>query len=281
MPVPRSLKRLALRALLPREDYVRVMRATFGDAGHGYDPLGLSAEDFAFAMALAFPFYAHYFRVRSYGAEHIPKRGPAIVAANHSGMLPLDGVMLAVDIARKTRPTRIPRTVGDVFIPFMPWVGTAFSRAGVVSGSRGNFRHLLESGELLLVFPEGTPGISKGFQKRYQLQEFRVGHAELALRHRAPVVPTAVIGAEESWAQIGRVEGLGAFGAPFLPVPLTPLPLPARFHLHYGEPIALHEIFDPEDSEDPSVVVKAARIVQTAVEKLVQRGLSERAGVFV
>ena len=69
MPIPRSLKRLALRALLQREDYVRVMRAEFGDAGHGYDPLGLSAEDFAFAMALAFPFYAHYFRVRSYGAD--------------------------------------------------------------------------------------------------------------------------------------------------------------------------------------------------------------------
>ncbi len=269
-----------MRAMMRREDYLRITRAEFGDAGHGYDPLGLSAEDFAFAVALAFPWYERYFRVRSKGAENIPAHGPVIVAANHSGMLPIDGVMLAVDIARRTRPARIPRTVGDVFIPFMPWVGAAFARAGVVSGSRGNFRHLLENGELLVVFPEGTPGISKGYDKRYQLQEFRVGHCELALRHRAPVVPTAVIGAEEAWPQVALIRQMGMFGAPFLPVPMTPLPLPARFHLRYGEPIHLHEHFVGESPDDPKIVAQAAVLVRDAVELLIQEGLAARDGVF-
>ncbi len=79
-------------------------------------------------------------------------------------MLPLDAVMLAVDLFRHTHPPRVPRMIGDLFIPFMPWFGTAMNRAGLVSGSRGNVRHLLEIGELVVVFPEGAPGIGKGFQ---------------------------------------------------------------------------------------------------------------------
>ena len=270
----------ATRALLPKTERARLTGLRINDAGHGYDVLGLQPASVAAAVALLRPIYEGWFRVQSHGAEHIPEQGAAILAANHSGMLPIDAVMITLDAIRHTTPPRVPRSVGEAFIPFLPWLGTALSRAGMVSGSRGNFRHLLDTGELVLVFPEGVPGISKGFAHRYELQEWRVGHVELAIRHRAPVIPVAVIGAEESWMQVAKLERVHPFGAPFLPIPLTPFPLPVRYHIHYGEPLRLYEQFSYDEALDPEVARTAADLVKAEVEKLIERGRQQRSGWF-
>ena len=216
-------------------------RLVFADRGHGYDTFGFDPQALALAARLSRFAYERYFRVESSGIEHLPRRGAAILVANHGGTLPLDAVLIVLDVLRRTDPPRVPRPIGDVFIPLLPGLGSLFARVGMVGGARNNFRHLLEVGELPLVFPEGVPGISKGFRRRYELQEWRVGHVELAIRHRVPIVPIAVVGAEEAWPLIGRIDSFHWFGAPFLPIPLVPLPLPVRCHVHYGEPIALHE----------------------------------------
>ncbi|MCC6900140.1 MAG: acyltransferase family protein [Polyangiaceae bacterium] len=278
MSLGRRLGHVLSDLLLEPRQKAALGSVAFRDAGHGFDVLGFDPEAFALALGLTRFAYERYFRVTSHGAEHLPRSGAAILAANHSGLLPIDGAMIVVDVARQTSPPRVARVIGDVFIPLMPWVGTAFSRVGVVAGSAGNFRHLLESGELVLVFPEGAPGIGKGWKKRYQLQSWRVGHAELALRHRAPVVPVAVIGAEEAWPEIGRLDAFHAFGAPFLPIPATPLPLPVRLHIHYGEPLVLHERFG--DADDPAAVRDAALVVEHAVEALIAQGLGQREGLW-
>lgn len=224
--------------------------------------------------------YERYFRVTSHGIENVPLDGAVILAANHSGMLPIDGAMLYLDLVRGLDPPRVPRLVADLFVPRLPFVFTYFNRIGTVGGDRRTMHHLLEEGEMVVVFPEGTPGIGKPFRDRYKLQPFRVGHAELALRHRAPVVPVAIIGAEEQWPQLARIERFHLFGAPYLPVPATPLPMPVHFHVWYGEPLALHERWSPEQADDPSVTEQAAEIVRTAVQLLIERGLEERKGVF-
>ncbi|MDH5490754.1 MAG: acyltransferase family protein [Myxococcales bacterium] len=267
------------RRVLEERELRRLSRMRLRDTGHGYDPLGLSPDWVAMASGLFRPLYERYFRVVSQGAENIPAEGAAILAANHSGMLPIDGVMIYMDVLRKTHPPRVLRVVGDLFIPRLPFISTFFARTGVVAGSRGNFRHLLVEGELLLVFPEGTPGIGKGYRRRYELQRFRVGHAELAIRHRVPVVPVAVIGAEEVLMQIARVEAK-LFGIPYLPIPLLPFPLPARIHLRYGEPMHLYEGTKPEDADDPVLLEAAAARVKEAVGALLEQGLAEREGVF-
>ncbi len=150
----------------------------------------------------------------------------------------------------------------------------------MAAGTRGNVEHLLTSGELLLVFPEGTPGIGKGWAKRYQTQPFRVGHAELAIRHRIPVIPIGVVGAEEALIQLARIDGVHPFGAPYLPIPLTPFPLPTRIHLRYGAPLALHEGLDEDAEQDPAVLREAAERVRQAVQALLDEGLAERKGIF-
>jgi 1-acyl-sn-glycerol-3-phosphate acyltransferase len=283
MPSMLSAHRIAEWAaprVLPREQDERLSRLVYHDAGHGYDLFGMHPTAVKVGLGLCRFAHDHYFRVQSHGIAHLPRSGPAILAANHSGMLPIDAAMIIANVAFNTDPPRIPRAVGDVFIPLLPIVGTGFARIGMVSGSRANVRHLLDSGELSLVFPEGAPGISKGWLNRYQLQPWRVGHAELAIRHRVPVVPIAVIGAEEAWPQLAKLEGFHWFGAPFLPIPATPLPLPARLHIHYGAPLALHETWEPDQADDPEVVDRAAELVRSEVASLIVRGRALRKGVF-
>ena len=262
--------------MLPSTERRRLVRLTIRDAGHGYDELGLNREWVAFALGLMRPLYRWWFRVSSAGWENLPTTGPAIVASNHSGMLPIDALMVWTDILYKTEPPRVPRVVVDYFVPMLPAVSTLFTRAGAVTGTRANFDHLLEEGEIVLVFPEGVPGVAKGFERRYQLQAWRVGHAELALAHRVPLVPTAVIGAEEAWPQLARLGWIHLFGAPHLPVPATPLPLPVPFRIRYGRPILLHELFPPEEAADPEVARAAADRVREAVQDLLYDGLAER-----
>ena len=242
----------------------------FHDAGHGWDVFGLHPPTLARALALAAPIYEKWFRVTAHGIEHVPAIGPAIVAANHSGALPIDGAMLCVDIVRRTG--RIPRVVADRFVPLLPVIGTLFARLGVVVGTRANVRALLARGELVVIFPEGSAGIGKPFRDRYHLQGWRVGHAELAVRYRAPVVPVAVVGAEEAWPVVARLRRLHPFGAPFLPIPLVPLPLPVRIDLHYGAPIDLAAELPGVDPDDPDAIDRASRLVRHAVEDRIAAG---------
>jgi 1-acyl-sn-glycerol-3-phosphate acyltransferase len=272
--------RMLARAMLTPAQLEHLEGLQIDDAGHGWDRFGASRDGVAVALSTVRHLYDRYFRVRSYGAEHIPSTGAAIVVANHSGMLPLDGMMLWADILLRTKPPRLPRAVADHFVPALPFINTLFSRAGMVPGSRANVRVLLERKELLLLFPEGVAGIGKPPSEAYRLQRWTVGHAELAIRHRAVVVPAAVIGAEEQWPQLGRIERLHPFGIPYLPLPATPLPLPVRYRIHYGEPIALHEGIVPEEAEDPAVLRRAAERTKDAVAALIERGLAEREGVF-
>jgi 1-acyl-sn-glycerol-3-phosphate acyltransferase len=246
----------------------------FHDEGHGYDLFGLHPRAVERAAALGSPIYERYFRVVSHGVEHVPRTGPAILTPNHSGVLPVDGTVLWLDVFRHTG--RVARLIADRFVPILPFVGTLFARLGVVSGTRGNVRRLLEQGELLAIFPEGTTGVAKPFRERYHLQDWRVGHAELAIRHRAPVVPVAILGAEESWPMLAKLDRLHPFGAPYLPIPASPLPLPVRYHIHYGAPIALHDGLPPEAADDPAQVAAAARRVRAAVAALIGEGLARR-----
>lgn len=231
----------------------------FHDEGHGFDLFGLELGAVERALRLALPVYRRYFCVESTGVERIPA-GAAILAPNHSGMLPIDAAMLWVDVLIRT--DRVLRTVGDRFIPRLPFIGTWFSRTGVVAGTHANLHRLLARDELVAVFPEGVTGPAKPRAERYHLQQWRVGHAEHAIRHRVPVVPVAIIGAEEAWPLLARIP-VRSFGAPYLPVPLSPLPLPVPITIRYGKPLQF-----AGDADDPENVLVAAGRVRDAVAEM-------------
>lgn len=248
---------------------------SFHDEGYGFDAFGLHPPSLASALRVTAPLYERYFRVESSGAERIRAHGPVILVANHGGVLPVDAAILSLDVLRHTQ--RIPRPITDHFVPRLPIASTVLARLGVVSGTRANVRHLLERGELITIFPEGVTGPAKRYRDRYQIQSWRVGFAELAIRYGATVVPVAIIGAEESWPLLGKL-GTHMFGAPYIPIPASPLPLPARLHLHYGAPIDLG--CPPSAADDPEAVTKAAATVRSALEDELAVGLAFRTGVF-
>ena len=274
--------RLLAKGLVPRAERARFERMLAEERraferSHGYDVFGAHPDGAAVAHFVTGFLYERWFRVRSEGHEHIPAEGPVIVAANHSGTLPFDAMMIFADLLRRTDPPRLPRAIADSFVAGLPFVGLLFARAGVVGGARRNVEYLLEEGELLLLFPEGVPGISKRFADRYRLQDWRGGHVELAMKYGATIVPAALVGAEEQMPQLGRVP-VSVFGAPFLPVPATPLPLPVRYHLAYGPPIRFAA--DPVGADDPERIEAGAAEVKAAVQGLVDDLLERRSGVF-
>ena len=254
-------------------------QAPFHDAGHGYDVFGLHPPTLAAAVSAGAALYERYFRVDSRGIEHVPATGAAILVANHGGVLPVDAAMMCLDVLRRMDPPRIPRAIADHFVPRLPFVSTLLARLGAVSGTRANVRALLEQGELVAIWPEGVAGPAKPFKDRYRIQAWHVGFAELAIRYNVPVVPVAIVGAEESWPLAMKLRGLRVFGSPYLPVPATPIPLPAHYHLRYGEPLHLNGAAHRK-IDDPDVIANAATRVRVAVERLLDDTLRARPGVF-
>lgn len=249
-----------------------------GDAP--FDRFGFSPA----AVRRAFPFfqalYRFYFRVRSEGHENIPAQGPAVLAANHGGLLPFDGAMGVVDVLLKTDPPRLARAIVDRWAGGLPFVNVFFARVGQVIGTRENFADLLDDGQLVLVFPEGMEGIRKPVTQRYRLQRFHVGFVEQALRSRAPIVPVAFLGTDDQAPILFDLKPLARrLGLPAVPItptfpwlgPLGLLPYPVRYRIVYGEPLDFHERYGPEGAEDPRLVRHLANQVRRTVQQLVDR----------
>lgn len=257
------------------------------DTGFGYDIFGAEFESILLAYCIMRFFYHKYFRVDSFGHENIPTEGAAILASNHSGIVPFDGTMICIDCVKKLEPPRLPRAIlQDIYAG--PFSRELMSRLGQVLGIRRNFDTLLKMGHLVLVFPEGGKGNSKPFSRRYKLMPFNVGHVELSIENKAPIIPVGVIGAEEqapiiyNWQWLGNKLGTGPF-----PVTLTwpwlgPLglwPLPTKYYIYYGKPLRFWEE-DPEAIQKAEVIKEMAGRVREAVQKLLNEGLSKRKSIF-
>jgi 1-acyl-sn-glycerol-3-phosphate acyltransferase len=277
LPTPRGLRERLLAA---------DVRRRLGALAHLVDD-ELPLDRFGFSPDVArdaFPWfhalYRHWFRVRSEGHEHLPVDGPAVLAANHAGLLPFDGAMSIVDVLLHTDPPRLARAILDRWAGSLPGVGLFLARVGQVVGTHENFDELLDDGQLVLVFPEGMDGIRKTVTQRYRLQRFHVGFVAHALRARAPIVPMAVIGSEDQAPILFDVKPLARrLGLPVAPItptfpwlgPLGLLPYPVPYKIVYGEPLDYHERFGPERAEDERLVHELAGRVRRAVQRLVDR----------
>lgn len=248
--------------------------------GNEFDRFGFSPAALRRVFPIFYALYRIYFRVQSQGHEHIPIDGPALLVANHGGLLPFDGAMGVMDALLHTDPPRLPRAMVERWAGTLPFVNVFFARMGQVVGTHENLSDLLEEGQLILVFPEGVAGIRKRISQRYQLQAFHVGFVEEALRSRASIVPMAFIGAEYQAPILYDLQPLAKrIGLPALPItptfpwlgPLGLLPYPVRYRIVYGEPLNFHDRFGPEAGEDARLVKRLAHQVRAAVQQLVDR----------
>ena len=165
---------------------------------------------------------------RCTGSSSVPAEGRVLLVSNHSGQLPFDGAMIEIAFLIDRDPPRAVRALMDTWVPTLPFVSTFMARCGQVVGTPENCRRLLAADEALLVFPEGTRGLNKLFRERYKLQRFGHGFMRLALESGAPVVPVAVVGAEEQAPGLLRPEAAGEAALASRPCPSPPPCCPSR-----------------------------------------------------
>ncbi|WP_295687524.1 lysophospholipid acyltransferase family protein [uncultured Nevskia sp.] len=241
----------------------------------GYDPWGYNEDTFKLALGAAKRLYDHYFRVTAHGLENIPSTGRVLIVGNHSGQLPMDGVLVGVAAATNPHGPRLARAMIERFFPTVPWLGNFLNALGGVIGDPVNCSKMLDMDEAIIVYPEGIRGSGKLYRKRYQLQRFGNGFMHLAMNHHAPIVPVGIVGCEETMPAVINLAPIARLlGLPYLPIVPSLLPLPARVYLNFGKP--MH--FSPAASE--AEVTEQVETVKTELRRLMQIGLDERTSLY-
>ncbi len=261
------------------EDRVAVLNDRYRAAG---DPFGFDPYTAQRAVTLCAFFHRLYFRTEVFGIGNVPA-GRALLISNHSGQVPIDAAIIGSAMFLDATPPRVTRAMVDKWTATLPFVSTFFNRVGQVVGLPENARRLLDLGELLLAFPEGVRGVAKPFSRRYELEEFGLGFMRLAIETQTPIVPVAVIGAEEQYVSLGNLSWAArALNLPVFPlvpqllVPGGQLPLPTKYRIYFGEPMRFYG--DPADDE--SVIGDKVWLVRQTIAHLLSHGLRARRGVF-
>lgn len=233
--------------------------------------------------------YRRYFRVQTEGIENVPSEGKAVVVGNHSGSIPLDGLMLRTALRSDHPARRDLRWLAEDFLFYLPFAGVFMNRAGAVRACQENAERLLSRDNLIAVFPEGVQGIRKLFRDRYRLQRFgRGGYIRLCLRTRAPLIPCAIIGGEESSPLLYRFDTLAdLLRIPYLPVtPTFPalgalglVPAPTKWRIKFGEPIAFDN-YGPEAADDDLLVGRLSERVRSTIQSMLDTGLKKRKSIW-
>lgn len=238
---------------------------------YGLDPYGISKDYLAVIYSLLAPFHRYYFRLRTFGAEHVPDRGRAMVVGNHSGGIPFDGAMVLASLFFDRNPPRHGHGMVEKFAQYWPFVSAMFSRIGQLPGLPEHAVRLLEADRLLLVFPEGARGIGKLYRDRYQMVRFGTGFMRIALETGSPIIPFGFVGGEEAFPTVFRAKRLARLvGAPYWPVPpyLVPLPMPKQCAIYYGEPMR----FEGNGTETDEVIGGYVAQVKERINALIAQG---------
>jgi 1-acyl-sn-glycerol-3-phosphate acyltransferase len=235
--------------------------------------------------------YHYWFRCEVEGIEHVPAAGGALLVSNHAGALPPDAAMIAKAIKEEhPRPRPIHLTVEHFFKGY-PGLSMLVNKIGGVPAHPANVHRLLDDEQqLVLVFPEGRKGSEKLYKDRYRLRRFgRGGFVEAAMRARAPIVPVAVLGAEEAmpiFAHVGILQRL----TKLIYFPVTPLfphfgllgtaYLPAKFRIRFLEAIPTDQ-WGERPWDDKGLVQTVAEDVRGRIQEELIDLVAQRRSVWL
>nr|WP_308442625.1 lysophospholipid acyltransferase family protein [Rugosimonospora africana] len=228
--------------------------------------------------------YQDWFRIEVEGIQNLPANGPALVVANHSGVVAMDALMLTVAVHDEHPAHRYLRLLGADLVFRVPFISELARKHGSTLACNPDAERLLGDGELVGVFPEGFKGVGKPYRDRYKLQRFgRGGFVSAALRTGTPIIPVSIVGAEEIYPMIGNIKPLARLlGWPYFPVtptfpwlgPLGMIPLPSKWLISFGTPI--ETTGRAEQADDPAVVFNLADQVRETIQQTLYRLLEQR-----
>ncbi len=236
------------------------------------------------------PLYSKWFRVETRGLENIPDTGGALIVANHSGTVALDSLMTSMALLDHHPARRQLRMLGANLVFQTPLLGEYARKAGSTLACAPDAERLLNKGELVGVWPEGFKGVGKPFSERYKLQRFgRGGFVAAALRTKSPIIPCAIVGAEEIYPILSNAKTLARImGVPYFPItptfpllgPLGLIPLPSKWIIEFGEPIYTDD-FPDNAADDPMLVFNLTDQVRETIQQTLYKLLVARRSVFL
>ncbi|KAF0967045.1 hypothetical protein BPODLACK_04468 [Gordonia sp. YY1] len=233
--------------------------------------------------------YEKWFRVEVTGIENLPLEGGALLVANHAGTIPVDAIITSLAVRDNHPDHRYLRVLAADMAFDSPGISEVARRIGATLACNSDADRLLRAGELTAVWPEGFKGIGKLYKDRYKLQRFgRGGFVTTALRNAAPIIPVSIVGSEEIYPMLADLKPLAkVLGLPYFPItPLFPLlgplgmvPLPSKWHIHFGRPIETGS-YDESSADDPMVVFDLTDHVREEIQQTLFRMLSRRGSVY-
>jgi len=251
-----------------------------------FDPFGMDKGYIEFYGKTLFKFLSEfYWRIEDKGMEHIPARGRGVLVGMHRGFMPFDGVMALHTIVKKSG--RYPRFLTHPGLLKFPFLANFMTKLGGVIACQESADRVLESGELLGIFPEGIHGAFTPYRQAYKLQAFgRDAFVKLALRHRAPIIPFVTVGSAEIFPIFGKIKSrrwTRYTDWPFIPItptfPLLPAPLPSKWHTQFLPPINTDQ-YGLEAAEDRVLVKAISREVRAKMQQAVDDMRARRKSVF-
>lgn len=232
--------------------------------------------------------YREWFRTEIFGVEHVPLKSAGLVVGNHSGTVALDAMVLSAILYDEHPEHRHLRLLGADLVFRVPLLSELARKLGGTMACNPDAERLLGGGELVGVFPEGFKGVGKPYSQRYKLQRFgRGGFVSAALRTGAPIIPVAIVGAEETYPMLADVAPLARLlGLPYFPVtptfpwlgPLGLVPLPSKWLIEFCPPIPTTQL--TEHADDPLVVFNLADQVRETIQQALHRLLERRPDPF-
>lgn len=220
---------------------------------------------------------AKYFRVEIIGTENIPRHGRAIIAPNHSGVSGFDAMLLSHEVWKASQ--RRPRVLTHHLWFLTKTTALPANRLGFIEATMANGVSALNKNQMILIFPEGESGNFKPSSRRYHLQEFRRGFIRMALQTGSPIVPTIIIGAEETHINLSQLELTKYLRGLVLPLPLNVIPLPSKWKIIFLEPIKLP--YKADSANDRDLVLELAEEIQEKMQERINIELAKRESIFL
>lgn len=218
-----------------------------------------------------------YFRLEVEGLDNVPKKGRVLITPNHSGVTAIDAVMVGHEIFRNKN--RVPSILAHPLWFVGPHIRILAKRMGLEEANKDAGETLLAKGKCVMLFPEGAAGNFKPTSQRYKLQEFRRGFVRMAMATQSDIVPTVVIGAEETNINLSSISLTKMLKGTIIPIPLNVLPLPAKWKIIFLPPVKMDK-YTKKDASNSELVHEISALVRKLIQERIDAELRQREWIY-